>query len=75
MRIAAVLLSSLLLSACATPEQRADQTLAAFGPYCDRLGYQRDTDAWRHCVQVEDAKTFARGELNTFVGFRRSRFW
>lgn len=30
--------------------------MAAYGPYCDKLGYARDTDAWRQCVQLEDAK-------------------
>ena len=46
----------LMLAGCATPEQRAMQAMAEFGPYCQKLGYQRDTDAWRHCIQIEDAK-------------------
>jgi hypothetical protein len=46
----------LFLSGCATPEQWAGEVMAAYGPYCDKLGYQRDTDAWRQCVQIEDAK-------------------
>lgn len=41
-----------LLLGCATPtpEQRADQVIARHGPYCDRLGYARDSDSWRNCV-------------------------
>ena len=46
----------LLLTGCATPEQWAGEVTAAYGPYCDKLGYQRDTDAWRQCIQLEDAK-------------------
>lgn len=43
----------LLLAGCAapTPEQRAANTIARYGPYCDRLGYTRDTDGWRACLQ------------------------
>ena len=46
----------LLLAGCATPEQWAAEVMAAYGPYCDKLGYQRDTDQWRQCIQLEDAK-------------------
>lgn len=49
------LLLLLLLSGCATEEERAAEVLAAFGPYCEKLGYTKDTDAWRQCVQFEDA--------------------
>jgi len=45
----------LLLSGCATPEQRAAEVLAAYGPYCEQLGYTKNTDAWRQCIQAEDA--------------------
>jgi len=44
-----------LLSGCVTQEQRAADVLAAFGPYCEQLGYTKDTDPWRQCVQMEDA--------------------
>lgn len=33
-----------LLSGCVTQEQRAADVLAAFGPYCEKLGYTKDTD-------------------------------
>jgi hypothetical protein len=44
-----------LLSGCATPQERAADVLATFGPYCESLGYTKDTDPWRQCVQMEDA--------------------
>ncbi len=49
-----------LLSGCVTVEERAAETLAAFGPYCEKLGYTKDTDPWRQCVQMEDAAAGAR---------------
>ena len=55
-RISAIFAVVLSLTACATPEQWAGEVMAAYGPYCDKLGYQRDTDAWRQCIQIEDAK-------------------
>lgn len=45
------LLLALLLASCATPEERAERDIAAHAPYCDKMGYQRDTDAWRSCIQ------------------------
>jgi hypothetical protein len=57
----------LLLSGCATQEERAVEVLAAFGPYCEKLGYTRDTDAWRQCVQTEDAAA----EMRAYQMMRR----
>jgi hypothetical protein len=51
-----IVLLLLVLSGCATTEQRAAQVIAEYGPYCERLGYQRNTDPWRQCIQIEDAK-------------------
>lgn len=39
-----------LLVGCATPEQKAEQALADFGPYCARLGYQAGTEKYSDCV-------------------------
>jgi hypothetical protein len=46
-----------LLAGCATPEQQAahaqqemERTMAIYGPACERLGYQANTDQWRNCV-------------------------
>jgi hypothetical protein len=50
----------LLLSGCETQEQRASELIAAYGPYCEKLGYTKDTDAWRQCIQFEDAAFYSR---------------
>lgn len=54
-----MLLIGLLVAGCATPEQWAKQVIAEYGPYCEKLGYKKDTDAWRQCIQIEDAKSAA----------------
>ena len=51
-----VALMLLALVGCATPEQRAQQVLQAYGPYCEKLGYTPNTDAWRQCIQAEDMR-------------------
>ena len=45
------------LAACTTPQERAvqkqaevEQMMVIYGPACQRLGYQPQTDAWRSCV-------------------------
>jgi hypothetical protein len=46
-----------MLAGCATPEQEAqynvrhmDYLITVYGPACDRLGFQRNTDQWRECI-------------------------
>lgn len=43
-----------LLGGCATPEERADRIIARQGPFCERLGYPKDSDGWRDCVMQRD---------------------
>ncbi len=66
---------ALALAGCASAEQRAAEVLAAYGPYCEKLGYQKNTDAWRQCVQLEDARDAA--ALSPYImapaGYCRSR--
>ena len=57
MRTTIVLAAALLLSACATPQERAarkqaemTEMIAVYGPACDRLGYAQQTDQWRSCI-------------------------
>ena len=57
MRAIAASALALLLAACATPAQRAaymerevDYMIQVYGPGCEKLGFKRDTDAWRDCV-------------------------
>lgn len=42
---------------CATPAEQAarmeremERNILVYGPACEKLGFQRDTDAWRNCV-------------------------
>ncbi len=57
MRTSIVLAAALLLSACATPQERAarkqaemTEMIAVYGPACDRLGFAQQTDQWRSCI-------------------------
>ena len=57
------LLIALLLPGCAQiAEHRAEMAIARHGPYCDKLGYQRETDPWRACVQNEAGSSIAAGQ-------------
>lgn len=38
------------IAACTTPQQRAQQAVADFGPACETLGAVKGTDQWRQCV-------------------------
>lgn len=44
-------LIALLLAGCAGPEKQAEQEMAAFGPYCQRLGLEPGTPQFALCVQ------------------------
>ena len=43
----------LLVSGCATPEQRAQRIIANYGPYCEGLGYTVNSNEWRNCIMNE----------------------
>lgn len=52
-----LLVTSLALAGCATPEQRAaamqadmDRIVQIYGPACGRLGFAPNTDGWRTCL-------------------------
>lgn len=45
----AVVLPAVLIG-CATPEQKAQRYLEVYGPVCDKLGFEKNTDNWRNCV-------------------------
>lgn len=55
-----LILCCLLLTGCATPEERAERDMQAFGPYCDKLGYSPASDAWRSCIQQQATQRSAR---------------
>lgn len=44
----------LVLAGCAGGEaKRAELNVAAYAPYCEKLGHAPNTDAWRKCIQTE----------------------
>src|SRR5512147_2357625 len=52
-----------VLAGCATPAERAaqmerevDEMIQVYGPACEKLGFQGDTDPWRDCVLRLSAK-------------------
>lgn len=64
MRAFIVSLLILVVSGCATQEQRAaqiqrevDDMVRVYGPACDKLGFKPDTDPWRDCVLRLATKT------------------
>jgi hypothetical protein len=76
MRIVCLSLA-IMLTGCASPEQRAEETAqyinASYGPVCEKLGYSPGSDAHRNCMvsmfnadQVQRAPGFS-----GFGGFRR----
>lgn len=57
MRTLATLILAIVLAGCATPAERAAQVerevermIQIYGPGCEKLGYKKDTDAWRDCI-------------------------
>jgi len=34
--------------------------IQVYGPACEKLGYEKDTDAWRECIQREYGQTIMR---------------
>ncbi|GAB3465045.1 hypothetical protein GCM10027321_29620 [Massilia terrae] len=63
MRTSMALTLALLLGGCATQADRAaeqqrevDEMIAVYGPACQKLGYQADTEQWRDCILKMDTK-------------------
>jgi hypothetical protein len=45
----------------ATPQERAAQAMLKFGAYCEALGLQTGSEAWRLCVSQQDGSHRAGG--------------
>lgn len=52
-----LLTAAILLAGCATPAQQAaykqqdmDRRIAIYGPACNKLGFNPNTDQWRNCM-------------------------
>lgn len=57
MRAIAASLLLILVTGCATQEERAaavqrdvDDMIRVYGPGCEKLGFKSDTDSWRECI-------------------------
>ena len=57
MRAIAASLLLLLVTGCATQEERAaavqrdvDDMIRVYGPGCEKLGFKSDSDPWRECI-------------------------
>lgn len=59
MRTLLLVAGILVLTACATPQERAQKVVERYGPYCEGLGYTKGTDPWRQCIQTELARVTA----------------
>lgn len=67
-RAITVLASLTVLSACASnpaaEQARATQQMAykmqVYGPACEKLGFAKDTDKWRECIQREYEQSIMR---------------
>ena len=71
-----ILAAILAVSGCAmTPEQRVVHILKTYGPACQKLGFEADSDASRHCMMTMDSKQQAEdaritaiiGNMNTGI--------
>jgi hypothetical protein len=52
-----ILAAVLALGGCAlTPEQRVVHMLKTYGPACQKLGFEADSDANRNCMMNMDSK-------------------
>jgi len=72
MRAAITILMLTMLAGCVTQEQktaRAQQQVTemvqTYGPACEKLGYQQNTDPWRSCILSLDSKENADRPLTT----------
>lgn len=58
-RALATLLLALAATGCASPQDQARRAIERIGPYCEALGYTAGSDAWRACIQTENARRTA----------------
>lgn len=57
-----------LLAGCATDPasqqkyalQQMEYKLQVYGPACEKLGFEKDTDGWRTCIQREHEQSILR---------------
>ena len=67
-KITICILGLLLVAGCASNPQAErekanklmDYKIQVYGPACEKLGFAKDTDAWRECIQREYEQTLMR---------------
>jgi hypothetical protein len=70
-RISFILASMALLAGCATDPaaqqkyalEQMEYKLQVYGPACEKLGFEKDTDEWRTCIQREHEQTIIRQQI------------
>jgi hypothetical protein len=82
MRAMIIVVASVLLTACATPEQRAayhasevDSLVQEYGAACDKLGFNRNSDQWRNCILQLSTKDDLARYSGGFYGGRGRWMW
>lgn len=45
-----ILVAFLAMAGCSA-EQKAQTAIARSGPFCETLGFTKNTDGWRECIQ------------------------
>jgi len=72
MRVITIFAFMLLFAGCATNPQAEQQRatkqmeykIQVYGPACEKLGFTKDTDAWRECIQREYEQTISQQQRN-----------
>lgn len=72
MRLLISLVLGTLLAGCQTQAERVaeqerevEDMIVVYGPACDRLGYQRNSDPWRDCL----LRLSTKDSLDRYSGF------
>ena len=82
MRLVAAFAIMFGISGCATQAERAEAVqrdvedmVAVYGPGCEKVGYNTDTDPWRECVlRLATTDRLDRNDLTTTHCFGRHGF-
>jgi len=80
-RYLTIFLAVMLFGCTTTPAERAanvqaqvEEMIRVYGPGCEKLGYAKDTDAWRGCIlrlqKRDDDRYSIRPTTTTCIGHR-----
>lgn len=54
-----IVLLALVLTGCYSPQRHAENLQRIHGPYCESMGFKRNTDPWRQCIQQREDRNNA----------------